>query len=41
MEHARALPVRLGTFLVNRAPTFAGRLGFHEIGRTEVHILFE
>jgi ribosomal protein S18 acetylase RimI-like enzyme len=38
---ARGVPVRLGTFLVNRAAELYRRLGFRETGRTATHILFE
>ena len=43
MERARArrVPVRLGTFHVNRAANLYRRLGFQETGRTDIHILFE
>jgi ribosomal protein S18 acetylase RimI-like enzyme len=42
-EHARAkgVPVRLGTFLTNRAAELYRRLGFRETGRTETHVLME
>ena len=38
---ARGVPVRLGTFLTNRAAGLYRRLGFRETGRTDSHILFE
>jgi ribosomal protein S18 acetylase RimI-like enzyme len=43
MERARIrrVPVRLGTFHKNRAFGLYRRLGFREIGRTEIHILLE
>lgn len=43
MEHARGrdTPVRLGTFHVNRAANLYRRLGFQEVGQTDIHILFE
>jgi len=37
----KGLPVRLGTFHRNRALKLYQRLGFREIGRTEIHILME
>jgi ribosomal protein S18 acetylase RimI-like enzyme len=39
--HTRRVPVRLGTFYKNRAFGLYRRLGFREIGRTEIHILLE
>lgn len=43
MERActRRVPVRLGTFLKNRALGLYHKLGFQEIGRTETHTLLE
>jgi CubicO group peptidase (beta-lactamase class C family) len=38
---ARGVPIRLGTFVVNRAADLYRRLGFQETGRTATHILFE
>jgi GNAT superfamily N-acetyltransferase len=38
---ARGVPVRLGTFAVNRAADLYRRMGFHETVRTATHILFE
>ena len=37
----KGLPVRLGTFHRNRALKLYQRLGFREIGRTDIHILLE
>jgi ribosomal protein S18 acetylase RimI-like enzyme len=37
----RGVPVRLGTFHMNRALDLYRRLGFKEIGRTETQILME
>jgi GNAT superfamily N-acetyltransferase len=37
----RGVPVRLGTFHVNRAADLYRRLGFQETARTSTHILFE
>lgn len=43
VERARARGVRvfLGTFHLNRAAGLYRRLGFREIGRTPMHILFD
>jgi ribosomal protein S18 acetylase RimI-like enzyme len=38
---ARGVPVRLGTFLTNRAAALYRRLGFRETGRSTTHIGFE
>ena len=38
---ARQVPVRLGTFHLNRAVNLYRRMGFREVGRTETHILME
>jgi ribosomal protein S18 acetylase RimI-like enzyme len=37
----RRVPVRLGTYLENRAVVLYERVGFREIGRTDTHILME
>jgi hypothetical protein len=37
----RQVPVRLGTFRVNRAVNLYRRLGFREVGKTDTHILME
>jgi len=43
IEEARArhVPVKLGVLRENRALHFYEKLGFREIGRTEIHILME
>ena len=38
---AKGVPVRLGTFLTNRAAGLYRRLGFQETGRTDIHVLME
>jgi ribosomal protein S18 acetylase RimI-like enzyme len=38
---ARHVPIRLGTHHQNRAIYLYRRLGFHETGRTDTHVLLE